>query len=601
MLVSVIARRRPCEAEAIRDSCEAAGLFRRRAPRNDGQFLRPSHRSCRALTFALLAAALAPPASAQTPREELTIGVSQFPAAFHPNLESHVVQSLVLGFAHRPFTAYDADWKLVCLLCTELPDLARGTARPWTAPDGSPSIAATYRIRDGATWGDGTPVSTADVLFAYEIGRTPDAGANNQELYRRIERIEAVDRKSFTVFWNERRCDYQDIGDFQVVPAHLDRAQFQAGARDYRTRTLYETDTANPGLWFGPYRVTKVETGAFTILERNPTWWGRPGEFRRITLRTIENTAALEANLLSGAIDMIAGEDGMTLDQALAFERRAGERFNVLYTLGMTDEHIDLNLDNPLLKDVRVRQALLAAIDRQAMSVKLFGGKQPVAHSIVNPLDANYDPNVVRHSYDPTKAAALLDAAGYGRGPDGIRRGRGGERMTLEFMTTSGNRTRELVAQAVQSDLARVGIEVKIRNEPARVLFGETLRERAYSGMVMYANVTTPRYVPFEILHSSMIPTADNGWAGDNYPGYRNPAMDRALERVRGDCAPPAQRALMHEIQALHAAEVPSLPLYIRADPAILPRWLKGLRPTGHANPSTLWVEDWRVEEPARR
>jgi peptide/nickel transport system substrate-binding protein len=359
----------------------------------------------RALQFAV-ALLCATPAAAQTQRDELTIGVSQFPAAFHPNLESHVVQGLVLGLAHRPFTAYDPDWKLTCLLCAELPDLARGTAKPWTAADGTPGIAATYRIRDGATWGDGTPVSTEDVLFAYAVGRDSSAGANNQDLYRRLEKLEAHDRKSFTVYWNERRCDYQDIGDLQVVPAHLDRAAFAAGARDYRTRTRYETDTTNPGLWFGPYRVTRVEPGATVSLERNPSWWGAPGAFRRITLRTIENTAALEANLLSGTIDMIAGEDGMTLDQALAFERRAGDRFAVTYTIGMTDEHIDLNLDTVALQDVRVRQALLTAINRTAMSEKLFAGKQPVSHSIVNPLDANYDPRVRRYAYDPARAGS---------------------------------------------------------------------------------------------------------------------------------------------------------------------------------------------------
>lgn len=548
-----------------------------------------------------LAAFFAAAANAQTTHNELTIGVSQFPAAFHPDLESHVVQSLILGLAHRPFTAYDADWDLVCLLCVELPDPARGTARQWEAADGTSGIAATFRIRDGAAWGDGTPVTTDDVLFAYEIGRAPAAGANNQDMYQRIAKLEAIDRKNFTVYWNSRRCDYQDIGDLQVIPAHLDRARFAAGERDYRTRTLYETDTTNPGLWFGPYRVTKVEAGAAIILERNPTWWGKPGAFRRITVRTIENTAALEANLVSGAIDMIAGEDGITLDQALGFEKRSGGRFAVLYTLGMTDEHIDLNLDNPLLKDVRIRQALLMAINRAAISEKLFAGKQPVAHSIVNPLDRDYDPAVARYPFDPARAASLLDTAGYAPGRDGVRRNSAGQRLSFDFMTTAGNRTRELVQQAVQSDLARIGVEIRLKNEPARVLFGETMRERIFTGMVMSANVTSPRYIPFEILHSSMIPTRENGWAGDNYSGYRAAAMDRALETVQTECAPQARRALTNEIQALYVADLPSLPLYIRADPTILPRWLKGVRPTGHANPSTLWVEDWRAEEPAGR
>ena len=95
------------------------------------------------------------------------------------------------------------------------------------------------------------------------------------------------------------------------------------------------------------------------MLEPNPTWWGEPPQFRRIVVKVIENTAALEANLLSGSIDMIAGELGLTIDQALAFEKRHGDQFKIVYEPGLTYEHIDLNLDNPILADVRVRKALI--------------------------------------------------------------------------------------------------------------------------------------------------------------------------------------------------------------------------------------------------
>ena len=101
----------------------------------------------------------------------------------------------------------------------------------------------------------------------------------------------------------------------------------------------------------------------------------------------IENTAALEANLLSGAIDMIAGELGLTLDQALAFEPRYGARYQLIFKPGLIYEHIDLNLDNPSLADPRVRRALILALDRQAISEQLFAGRQPVADASVSPLD----------------------------------------------------------------------------------------------------------------------------------------------------------------------------------------------------------------------
>src|SRR3546814_6733185 len=103
----------------------------------------------------------------------------------------------------------------------------------------------------------------------------------------------------------------------------------------------------NPGLYFGPYRITGVQPGASVTREPNPTWWGAKPHFERITVRTIENTAALEANLLSGEIDYIAGEDGISLDQALSFEKRHGEDYEVIFKPGLFYEHIDLMLDNP--------------------------------------------------------------------------------------------------------------------------------------------------------------------------------------------------------------------------------------------------------------
>ncbi len=342
------------------------------------------------LKIAIAAAALATtlaaaPAPAQDKaRDELVIGVGQFPQGFHPNLASHVVLSLINGMTRRPFTVYDADWKLICMLCETLPSRAAGTIRDWTTAAGEDGLEVDYTIRPGATWGDGVPVTTEDVKFTWAIGRDESAGINNQELYRRMEKIVAHDAKNFTIFWNKRTCNAEAINDFELVPAHLE-AEAARDPATYRTRNAYDTDPTRAGLYFGPYRISNVEPGASITLEPNPTWWGKKPAFKRITVRTIENTAALEANLLSGEIDYIAGEDGISLDQALAFDKRHGDRFNVVFKPGLFYEHVDLRLDNPILADLDVRRALLHAIDRNAISERLFEGKQPVADTFVPP------------------------------------------------------------------------------------------------------------------------------------------------------------------------------------------------------------------------
>ncbi len=529
-------------------------------------------------------------------KEELVIGVAQFPEGFHPSIHNHVVQSLVLGMARRPFTTYDPDWNLICMLCTELPSLEAGTARFEENDDGGPGLATDYEIRSDATWGDGTPVTTRDVAFTWQVGRTEEAGIGNQELYRQIEEVEVHDDHRFTLHWDRRSCTVAGLGDFDLLPAHLEGDAF-ADAAEYPRRTLYETDTANPGLYYGPYRITRVDPGATIVLEKNPTWWGKDPEFDRIIFRTIENTAALEANLLSGEIDYIAGEDGITLDQAIAFEQRHGDDYNVVFKSGLIYEHIDLRNDNPILADLNVRKALLYATNRQGISQQLFEGRQPVAHTSVNPLDSVHFDGVPTYEHDPDRAAALLDEAGWSDIRDGIRHNAAGDRLTLEIMTTSGNRIRELVQQAIQGMWREVGVDLRIRNQPARVLFGETLRQRQFPDMAMFAWVSAPQNIPRSTLHSDQIPTEQNGFSGQNYTGYVNADMDDVLERIQIECGEDTQTALWNEIQTRYAEELPALPLYFRSNPFIMPKWLQGVTPTGHLGPSTLWIENWTTSE----
>ena len=135
---------------------------------------------------------------ARAEHDSLTIGITQFPATLNPNIDAMAAKSYVLGMTLRPFTVYDADWKLVCLLCTELPSIENGLAVPVDLPGGKKGVDITYTIRPEAKWGDGVPVTTKDVLFTYEVGRDPKSAVGNAELYRRITAIDAKDDKTFT-------------------------------------------------------------------------------------------------------------------------------------------------------------------------------------------------------------------------------------------------------------------------------------------------------------------------------------------------------------------------------------------------------------------
>ena len=534
------------------------------------------------------------PVAAQ-PRDTLTIGITQYPSTFHPNIENMAAKSYVLGFARRPLTAYGADWRLTCLSCESLPSLENGGAVRETTPDGKPGIRVTYRLREGLRWGDGTPVSADDLRFAWEAGREAATGFGPAEYYRSAYELIVEDPRTVTIRFDRVTFEYASAGDFQPLPAHVERARWQADPRTYRTRTAYDTETTNPALWNGPFRISAVQPGASVTLDRNPAWAGAAPAFRRITLRTIENTPALEAQLLAGQVDMIAGELGLPLEQAIALERRTGSRFRITYQPGLVYEHLDVRHDHPVLSDRRVRQALLLATDRAQITERLFAGRQPVADSSVNPLDPMHDAQVQRWPFDLARARALLDEAGWAPGPDGIRRNAAGDRLSLEFMTTAGNRGREAVQQVLQGMWRQAGIEARIRNEPPRVLFAETLSRRRFQGLALFAWISAPESVPRSALHSDEIPREERNWSGQNYGGYRNPEMDVLTQAIPEELDPTRRREMWRRLQAIYAEDLPAIPLWFRADAHVWPQWLEGVRPTGHLNASTLWAEEWRA------
>lgn len=526
-------------------------------------------------------------------KDELVVAMTQMPGTWNPVISSMLAKSLIANMTARPLTAYDADWKLVCLACAELPTVENGKARVVDLPDGKKGMEIDFELRD-LRWGDGVPVTTKDVAFTLEVGRHPLSGVASAEGYKRVLKLDIKDDRRFTMTIDRVTFDYNSSG-LLLLPAHIEKSIFEANPAEYRNKTAFDTQSTNPGLAFGPYRITEIVAGSRITLEQNPTWTGEKPHFKRIVVKIIENTAALEANLLSGGVDYVLGELGLSLDQAIAFERRHGTKYNVVYKPALIWEHIDVNLDNKLLADKRVRQAMLLAIDRKAMSEKLFDGKQPIAHGGISDLDPMFSPTARQYGYDPAEAKKLLDAAGFSTIRNNVRQNAAGERLSIELGTTAGNRVRELVAQVIQSQLRQVGIEVRIKAEPPRIFF-DVMNKRNYSGLGMYAWVQRPEGVPRSTLHSKEIPTAENGWSGQNYPGYANAAMDRALDEAERELLVDKRRGFFAEIQKIAADDLPTLPLFFRVDPFVIPKALKGVTPTGTLNSSTLWVEQWRWE-----
>jgi peptide/nickel transport system substrate-binding protein len=528
---------------------------------------------------------------------DLTIGVSSFPSTLHPAIDPDLIKFYVLGFADHPVTAFDASGQLVCLLCTEVPSLANGGARLEDLPGGGHGMAVTFHFKPNLQWGDGAPLGAADLAFTARVGRNPNSGFTNTHTWSIVSRVDVVDPQTAVMHYTELNYQFDQLAE--LLPAHLEAPVFDAaaGPGDYMRQSQYSRAPTNPGLYNGPYLITDYDTGSRVVLERNPNWHGKRPAFDRVVVKTIGNSAALQTNLLSGDVDMLPGEGvGLSLDQVLALQKQYPDRFTYAYKPNLSYTHIDLQLDNPILQDIRVRRALLLGIDRQSMVDKLMGGRVPVANSFVNPLEPVYSADVVTYPHDVERARALLTEAGWAPGNDGVRRNANGERLSLEFSTSAGNRVRELLQQVMQSEWRRIGVDTVIKNEPARTLFGETLKHRSFKGLAMFAWSSGIESTPRQILSSGQIPTAANNWGGSDYTGFRNAAMDADIDAMERELDPAKRRGLWADMQRIYADQLPVLPLFFGSEAHIWPLWLKGVVPTGHNQTSTLWAEDWLAE-----
>ena len=534
---------------------------------------------------------LATPAFA---KDDLVIGVSNFPSSMNPYLDPEVVKNYIEDFATRPVTAFDRDWKLGCLLCTELPSIENGMAKIEDRPGGGKGMAVTIKLKPGLKWGDGMPVTSADIAFTAKVGRDPASGFADTRLWGRVSSVDTPDPLTAVLHLDAITSEFDRIS--MLLPEHIEGPVYdKAGTPGaYINDTVYNRAPTTPGLWNGPWMVTDYKSGSQVVLSVNPYWPGKPPAFKHIVIRTIENTAALQANLLSGDIDLAPGESiGLTIDQVLALRKQAPDRFTYIFQPSLTYDLIALNLDNPILADVRVRRALLMGMDRKTMGDRLFEGMLPIASTWVNPLEPNFDKTVPTVAYDPAGAKALLTEAGWTPGPDGICRNAKGDRLSLEFTVTAGNRLRELQQTVFQSDWKKLCIETTIKNEPFRTMFGESLKHRTYKALVLFSWISAVDQSPRQTLASSSIPTQANNWAGSNFFDFSNATFDRDIGLLETELDPAKRKAISSEMQHIYADQVPALPMYFRSDAHVIPTWLKGYQPTGHGDYGVLHAEDW--------
>ncbi|GGR14936.1 peptide ABC transporter substrate-binding protein [Deinococcus ruber] len=545
-----------------------------------------------ALSLLLLGVAVAGPAN-----NSLVVGTSQEPPNIYDPWQTNnlAITSEINGYMGASLVSKDNAGDLYADIATTVPTLANGGYKLTKNAAGDvTSNSVTYSIRKDAKWSDGSAITPKDFQFWLKVEQDDRVPVPSRDPWDKAK-ITVNDADTFTITYNPPYLFADQVSpglapsasmasawnSFDSATAKLDSKTSGKAINDAWVKFISAFTTANnlPKVVAGPFRPTQWRSGNSLTMTRNPNYWRTPKGgadkyVQTVQYRFIPNTNTLKVNVLSGQIDALSAV-GPTFDQGLDLQRSERGKYKTYFVPSATWEHIDINgfsnvqkVKDLDLDDKRVRQALLYSIDRAALTKALFQGKQPVSNTFVNPIAKLYKKDAKAYDFDPAKAKALFADAGWKPGADGIL-AKNGKKFSLNFTTTAGNATRERVQQILQAQWKAVGVDVNIQNYPSSVVFAQDFIGGGSNGkwdMLMYAWTADPSLEKGNLFSSTQIPTAANGFAGQDEPGWKNAEYDKLWTQAGTEFDLAARVKLFDRMQTIWADEVPSLPLYFRVN-----------------------------------
>ncbi|MCC7052010.1 MAG: peptide ABC transporter substrate-binding protein [Gemmatimonadaceae bacterium] len=478
------------------------------------------------------------------------------------DIESCVVEGLVTN---------DEKMQVVPVLALEVPELANGGVT--LRKDGGMDV--TWKLRPGVKWHDGVPHTSADVKFTVDAINKGDWKPESVDGFDRISSVDTPDSLTAVVHYREVYAPYRLQFVRGTLPRHLLAGKNIDAATEYNRRPLGT----------GPYRVAEWKTGEHILLEAAPGYW-RGAEYpkiRRLLFRFLPNTTTRINQLKSGEVQMVAL---VPWDKVRELRGLPAVRLNQV--VGNGYEHVTLNQRHfPPFAELAVRRAMAHAIDRNLIVGTLLDGLVTVVDGPIQPLSSAYEKEVTTYPYDPARARALLDSAGWLVGADGIR-AKGGTRLAFTLITQSGFAIRENVSQALQQQLRAVGIDARVQ-----LIDGTSISSVWFKGdfdaMLHWWQQGADPEITLFFAADRMPP------AGRNINYFRDDTLTRMLYESDRTVDEGARIALLKAAQRRLATLVPELPLYNTSKVDAVPATLTGF--TGNpTNAGPFWnVHQWQL------
>ena len=422
-----------------------------------------------------------------------------------------------------------------------------GLAERWETPD---PLSYVFHLRHGVLFHDGRPLTSRDVKWTFDSLLQGKIRSPKASTYKYVASVEAPDE--FTVVFHLKE-------PFATLLWNLSEGAI--GIVPYGSGPEI---TSKP-IGSGPFRFVSAVQDQDVVVARNDAYWGDKPKLASVRFLVVpdETTRALE--LRKGSADVAS--NAFSADVAAVLEKEPN--LEILRAPGTIYSYLAFNLTDPILKDVRVRQAIAYAIDRRPLIEALWRGQVRPADSILPPQSWAYSGNVPHYDHDLARASQLLDAAGYAT--------RDGVRFHITMKTSTDGTTR-LMAAVLQQQLAEAGIALDIRSFEAATFLADVAKGafQFYSLRWIGGNQDPDMFEA--AFHSSRIPPN-----GVNRGHYMNPCVDALIEEGRRTQDQERRKAIYAELQTILATDLPYIHLWYLDNLVVHTKRVRGitLNPSG--------------------
>ena len=443
-----------------------------------------------------------------------------------------VLSDTAITTADPRFASNNYDSKLVRLVAPGLTTIDTPTLEPRLALAAAVTRvdALTYDVtlRPDARFSDGTAVTPADVAQTYQtVLAAGSPSKSHKDLADRYTLVDPCGERCVRFHLRTTLATLMSDLDFGIVSFHSDPALGTVGA--------------------GPYAVHAI-TADTAYLDANPYYFGPAPRTPHVEIRYVSDQSARILMLVGGSADLI--QNSVRGDLVDDVAQRA--RVHVQSGPSVILTYLMMNNDDPVMRDVRVRQAIALAIDRPAIIAAKLSNRAVLASGLLAPTHWAYSPDVPRWTRDLPRARALLDAAGLAPDAHGVR-------AHLVYKTSS-DAFRLALARVLAAQLGEVGLDVEVRSFEFATFFADIKRGEFQLASMQTAEISDPDYY-FTYFNSARIPTAQDPDTNNRWR-YRNAEVDRLTQAGRRELDRDRRKAMYADVQRIVAAEVPIIPLW---------------------------------------